>query len=187
MASPNQWTWGWANSRRWWRTENLRMLLFMGSQRVGNNWMTKHSTAPCLSLACRSCPTLVVVVLNTAFVVVVKPPFCLCWCCPNNGMFFPRQGHSMSLFGRGKFQDHDVIRTEYSWTLGPCFVGKPCLWDMHSCVSRLSHYYVRVPLASSTWLHGVKDLLGNAFLIFRVGVGARVRGDVARSYPSSHP
>ena len=32
--SPTQWTWIWANSRRWWRTEKPGVLQFMGSQRV---------------------------------------------------------------------------------------------------------------------------------------------------------
>ena len=98
-------------------------------------------------------------------------------------MYFPRQGHLVSLFGRGKFQDHEIIGTENSWTLGPCFVGKPCLWDMYNGVSRLSHYYVRVPLASFTWSHGVKVLLGNAFLIFRVGMGARVGRGCCKTLP----
>ena len=34
MASRTQWTWIWANSRRYWRTGNPGMLWFMGSQRV---------------------------------------------------------------------------------------------------------------------------------------------------------
>ena len=32
MASPTQWTWVWANSRKWWRTRKLGMLQSMGSQ-----------------------------------------------------------------------------------------------------------------------------------------------------------
>ena len=34
MASPAQWTWVWANSVRWWRTEKTDVLQSMGSQRV---------------------------------------------------------------------------------------------------------------------------------------------------------
>ena len=34
MASPMQWTWTWANSRRWWGTERSGVLQSMGSQRV---------------------------------------------------------------------------------------------------------------------------------------------------------
>ena len=45
MASPTQWTWVWANSRRWWKTGRTGMLQSMGSQRVGHHWVTKHSTA----------------------------------------------------------------------------------------------------------------------------------------------
>ena len=32
MASPTQWTWAWANSRRWWRTGKLVGLQSMGSR-----------------------------------------------------------------------------------------------------------------------------------------------------------
>ena len=34
MASPTQWTWIWANCRRWWSTGKPGMLQSMGSQRV---------------------------------------------------------------------------------------------------------------------------------------------------------
>ena len=37
MASLTQWTWVWANSRRWWRTENPGVLQSMGLQRVGHD------------------------------------------------------------------------------------------------------------------------------------------------------
>ena len=37
MASPTQWTWVWANSRRWWWTGKPGVLQFIGSQRVGHD------------------------------------------------------------------------------------------------------------------------------------------------------
>ena len=37
-----QWTWVWANSRRWWRTGKPDMLQSMGSQRVGHNSATEQ-------------------------------------------------------------------------------------------------------------------------------------------------
>ena len=40
MTSLTQWTWVWANSWRWWRTRKPDLLQFMGSQRVGHNWLT---------------------------------------------------------------------------------------------------------------------------------------------------
>jgi len=43
MASPTQWTWVWASSRRWWRIGESGMLQSMGSQRVGHNWMTEQT------------------------------------------------------------------------------------------------------------------------------------------------
>ena len=39
MASPTQWTWVWVNSRSWWWTGRPGMLQFMGSQRVGHDWL----------------------------------------------------------------------------------------------------------------------------------------------------
>ena len=41
VASPAQWTWVWANSWRWWRTEKPGMLQFMGSQSVRHDWATE--------------------------------------------------------------------------------------------------------------------------------------------------
>ena len=42
MASPTQWTWVWASSRRWWRRGKPGALQFMGSQRVRHNWVTEQ-------------------------------------------------------------------------------------------------------------------------------------------------
>ena len=41
MASPTQWTWVWVGSGSWWKTGRPGMLRFMGSQRVGHNWVTE--------------------------------------------------------------------------------------------------------------------------------------------------
>ena len=41
MASLTQWTWVWANSRRWWRTGTPGVLQSMGSQRLSHDWATK--------------------------------------------------------------------------------------------------------------------------------------------------
>ena len=41
MASPTWWTWVWVNSRSWWWTGRPGMLQFMGSQRVGHDWVTQ--------------------------------------------------------------------------------------------------------------------------------------------------
>ena len=39
---PMQWTWTWANSRRWWGTWNPGVLQVMGLQRVEHNWVTEQ-------------------------------------------------------------------------------------------------------------------------------------------------
>ena len=41
IASPTQWTWAWVNSRSWWWTGRLGVLRFMGSQRIGHDWVTE--------------------------------------------------------------------------------------------------------------------------------------------------
>ena len=41
MASPTQWTWVWVDSGYWWWTVMPGMLRFMGSQRVGHDWVTE--------------------------------------------------------------------------------------------------------------------------------------------------
>ena len=45
IASPIQWTWIWANSRRQWRTGKPGMLQSMGSQRVRHDWETEQHKA----------------------------------------------------------------------------------------------------------------------------------------------
>ena len=42
MASPIQWTWTWANSRRWWGTGRSGVLQSMGLQRVGHDLATEQ-------------------------------------------------------------------------------------------------------------------------------------------------
>ena len=41
MASLTRWTWVWVNSGSWWWTGRPDMLQFMGSQRVGHDWVTE--------------------------------------------------------------------------------------------------------------------------------------------------
>ena len=41
MASPTLWAWVWENSRSLWWTGRPGVLLLMGSQRVGHDWMTE--------------------------------------------------------------------------------------------------------------------------------------------------
>ena len=41
MASLTRWAWVWVNSRSWWWTGRAGVLWFMGSQRVGHDWVTE--------------------------------------------------------------------------------------------------------------------------------------------------
>ena len=41
IASPMRWAWFWVNSESWWWTGRPGMLQSMGSQRVGQDWVTE--------------------------------------------------------------------------------------------------------------------------------------------------
>ena len=41
MASQTRWTWVWVNSGSWWWTGRPGVLQFMGSQRVGHDWVSE--------------------------------------------------------------------------------------------------------------------------------------------------
>ena len=41
MASLTRWTWVWVDSKSWWWTGRPGVLRFMGSQRVGHDWVTE--------------------------------------------------------------------------------------------------------------------------------------------------
>ena len=47
MASPTWWTWVWVESWSWWWTGRPGMLWFMGSQRVGHDWVTELELESC--------------------------------------------------------------------------------------------------------------------------------------------
>ena len=49
MASPTQWTWVWVHSGSWWWTGRPGVLRFMGSQRVGHDWVTELNWMICLT------------------------------------------------------------------------------------------------------------------------------------------
>ena len=42
MTSPMQWTWTWANFRRWWETGRPSVLQSMGLLRVWHDWVTEQ-------------------------------------------------------------------------------------------------------------------------------------------------
>ena len=46
MASLTRWTWVWVNSGSWWWTGRPGVLWFMGSQRVGHDWVTELNSFP---------------------------------------------------------------------------------------------------------------------------------------------
>ena len=60
MASLTQLTWVWINSRSWRWTGRPRMLRFMGSQRVGNEWATERNWTELVNLVIAKFSNLVI-------------------------------------------------------------------------------------------------------------------------------
>ena len=52
MASLTRWTWVWVNSGSWWWTRRPGVLRFMGSQRVGHDWVTELNWLKNFRIAC---------------------------------------------------------------------------------------------------------------------------------------
>ena len=50
MASLTQWTWVWVDSGSWWWTGRPGILRFMGSQRVGHDWVTELNWTECYTM-----------------------------------------------------------------------------------------------------------------------------------------
>ena len=50
MTSLTRWTWVWVNSGSWWWTGRPGVLQFMGSWRVGHDWVTELNWTELLSL-----------------------------------------------------------------------------------------------------------------------------------------
>ena len=46
IASLTRWTWVWVNSGSWWWTGRPGVLRFMGSKRVGHDWVTELNWFP---------------------------------------------------------------------------------------------------------------------------------------------
>ena len=59
MASPTQWTWVWASSRRWWKTGKPGVLQSMRSQRVEHEWATNQQQQKVISVMSNSCDPMV--------------------------------------------------------------------------------------------------------------------------------
>ena len=47
FASPIQWSWTWANSRRWWGAGRAGVLQLMESQRLGQDWAAEQQQFVC--------------------------------------------------------------------------------------------------------------------------------------------
>ena len=82
MASPTQWTWVWASSRRWWRIGRPGVLQSMGSQRVRHDWATFTFIFPrskCLLISWLQSPSTGILEpkkIKSVTVSIVSPSIC---------------------------------------------------------------------------------------------------------------
>ena len=67
MASPIQWTWVWANSKRIWRRGKPSVLQSMGSQRGRHDWVTEHNKTLCVCVC-----VYIYIYINNHFAVYFK-------------------------------------------------------------------------------------------------------------------
>ena len=80
MASPTQWTWVWVNSGSWWWIGRPGVLQFIGSQRVGHNWVTELKWTELNQEKCFLCKTneLIKIIYHTSnlkwttFVIITR-------------------------------------------------------------------------------------------------------------------
>ena len=71
MASSTWWTWVWVDSGSWWWTGRPHMLWFMGSQRVGHDWVTELNwTEQCPSSKCQCYLGKTTLLSHTYFVIL---------------------------------------------------------------------------------------------------------------------
>ena len=103
MASPTRWIWVWVNSGSCWWTGRPDMLQFMGSQRVGHDWVTElnwpelviciiHSTVYMQIPVSQSIPRFFL----PWYPYICSLHLCLCFCFANKFIYiiFP---HSMNI------------------------------------------------------------------------------------------
>ena len=64
LASPTQWMWVWVNSGSWWWTGRPGVLRFMGSQRVGHDWVTEMNWTELKYTTNSNLPVLLNLVVN---------------------------------------------------------------------------------------------------------------------------
>ena len=72
MASQTWWTWVWVNSRSWWWTGRPGVLRFMGSQRVGHDWVTELNWTDWVLTICQT-------ILDIGGIAMNKTKSLPCW------------------------------------------------------------------------------------------------------------
>ena len=92
MASPTRWTWVWVNFRSCWWTRRPGVLQFMGSQKVGHDWVTELNWTrlvitflprnKCLLISWLQLPSTVILEpkkIKSVTVSIVSPLFAMKW------------------------------------------------------------------------------------------------------------
>ena len=141
MASRTRWTWVWVNSRSWWWTGRPGILQFMGSQRVGHDWVTELNWIyRCMftgeegnrgwnKTKMQSCSLLVSICITCTYLQETHTELlCLCWSksAPNN-ILFSIYSHAVSLL---------YLKTPYDYFSNGCTFSS--LWLHHTYLN--AHY-----------------------------------------------
>ena len=73
MTSPTRWTWVWASTGSWWWTGKPGVLQFMGSQRVGHDWVTELNLTELITISLcilKKCSLLYLIVFSSFFILL---------------------------------------------------------------------------------------------------------------------
>ena len=140
MASLIQWTWVWASSGSWWKTEKPGVLQSMGLQRVGHNWVTELNWCYLLKDF-----------LSTHGLNILWISYC-----PSYWYIFPPLGmfifnematHSNILAWRipwteepGGLQSTGLQRVRHDWATSLCMISIPTLIKVQFMVHTLKIY-----------------------------------------------
>ena len=149
MASLTQWKQVWASSGRWWRTGKPGVLLSMGSQRVGQEWVNEQQQVSLLSII----SLLGYIWIYTNEIIWVGPLDSL-----RRGLVIRK---TKRLEG-WNFESHSMTSRERSWVWNCCCsVAKSCptLCDPMDCSTPGFPVLHHLPEITQTHVHWVGDAI----------------------------
>ena len=149
MASLTQWTQVWASSGRWWGTGKPGVLLSMGSQRVGHEWVTKQQVS------------LLSIISLLGYIWIYTNE--IIWVGPLDRLRRGLVTRKTKWLEGWDFESHSMTSRERSWVWNCCCcsVAKSCptLCDSLDCStpgSSILYYLLKFP---QVYVHWVGDAI----------------------------